>query len=220
MRKGILILAVIAAAFAHGQSARLGSLGRNDMVVTNPAPFIAEFAATGTVARASSYGTPNRWVDATGCVWVATADKAPWTGGPSSPLLWSDDHGGWISNPSTDLLTWSSGTWQLASGTLTTTFTCSGEWDAMRLVLHNEGDGTVILERGLLTNFVGRVALTNDIPDVSGYATPADVTAAIREQSLGGIYDSKLGVWWTPHMANGAYYWTATTNVNLNAEGN
>ena len=46
------------------------------------------------------------------------------------------------------------------------------------------------------------------------------MTAAIREHSLGGIYDSKLGVWWTPHMANGAYFWTATTNVNLAVEGN
>jgi hypothetical protein len=55
---------------------------------------------------------------------------------------------------------------------------------------------------------VGKLAMTNDIEEV------------IREHSLVGIYDSELGVWWTPHMANGAYYWTATTNVNLNAEGN
>ena len=205
---------------------------------------LGAFAATGTVARAATYGTPNRWVDATGCVWEATADKAPWTGGPSSPLLWSDNHGGWISNPSTDLLTWDSGTWSLASGALTTTFTCSGEWDAMRLVLHNEGDGTVILERGLLTNFVGRVALTNDIPAIPAETDPTvpawakaqykptytavevgatdgeSVTNIVRGMSLCGIWDDKLGVWWTPHMSGGAYYWTATTNVNLSAEGN
>ena len=125
---------------------------------------LGAFAETGTVERARSYGTPTQWTDATGCVWEVAADKAPWTGGPSSLLLWSDEHGGWVSDPSTDLLTWSSGTWQLASGTETTTFTCSGEWGAMRLVLHSEDDRTVILERGLLTNLVGRVALTNDIP--------------------------------------------------------
>ena len=62
----------------------------------------------------------------------------------------------------------------------------------------------------LLTNLVGRVALTNDIPDVSGYATPADVTAAIREQSLGGIWDETLQVWWTPRMRNGSLTYEAT----------
>lgn len=47
-----------------------------------------------------------------------------------------------------------------------------------------------------------------------------EVEEAIREKSLGGIWDQELGVWWTPHMKNGAYYWTATTNVNLAVEGN
>ena len=48
--------------------------------------------------------------------------------------------------------------------------------------------------------------------------TPADVTAAIREQSLGGIWDETLQVWWTPVMSNGSLTYQATTNVNLNAE--
>ena len=127
---------------------------------------LGAFAATGAVARASSYGTPTRWTDATGCVWETTADKAPWTGGPSSPLVWRDEQNGWLSENSLDLLTWDSGTWSLACGTWTVSLSCQGELDAMRLVLHND-DGTVpdiILERGLLTNLVGRVALTNDIP--------------------------------------------------------
>ena len=47
--------------------------------------------------------------------------------------------------------------------------------------------------------------------------TPADVTAAIREQSLGGIWDAELEVWWTPRMRNGNLTYEATTNVNLNA---
>ena len=51
-----------------------------------------------------------------------------------------------------------------------------------------------------------------------GAATPADVTAAIREQSLGGIWDETLQVWWTPRMRNGSLTYEATTNVNLNAE--
>ena len=51
-----------------------------------------------------------------------------------------------------------------------------------------------------------------------GATTPADVTAAIREQSLGGIWDESLQVWWTPRMRNGSLTYEATTNVNLNAE--
>lgn len=51
-----------------------------------------------------------------------------------------------------------------------------------------------------------------------GAATPEDVTAAIREQSLGGIWDQELQVWWTPVMSNGSLTYQATTNVNLNAE--
>ena len=51
-----------------------------------------------------------------------------------------------------------------------------------------------------------------------GAATPEDVTAAIREQSLGGIWDEELQVWWTPRMMNGNLTYEATTNVNLNAE--
>lgn len=56
--------------------------------------------------------------------------------------------------------------------------------------------------------------LTND----AGYMTGYDVTAAIREQSLGGIWDEELQVWWTPVMRNGSLTYQATTNVNLNAE--
>ena len=51
-----------------------------------------------------------------------------------------------------------------------------------------------------------------------GATTPADVTAAVREQSLGGIWDETLQVWWTPRMRNGSLTYEATTNVNLNAE--
>ena len=66
----------------------------------------------------------------------------------------------------------------------------------------------------------GVLALRSDIPDTSGYATHEDVTAAIREQSLGGIWDEALQVWWTPIMQNGALRYVATTNVDLSAEGN
>jgi hypothetical protein len=54
-----------------------------------------------------------------------------------------------------------------------------------------------------------------------GWKTARDeVEEAIREKSLGGIWDQELGVWWTPVMVNGALRYTATTNVNLSAGGN
>ena len=171
---------------------------------------LGAFAATGSVARAAAYGTPTRWTDANGCVWsVVGVGTGVWTFYSDGTHEWNEaqyyEDGVWIAN--------CDGYNAYADG---------GE-DATSLdfLCYDNGaraSATQTVE--YVNNLVGRVALTNDIPDVSGYATPADVTAAIREQSLGGIYDSELGVWWTPHMANGAYYWTATTNVNLNAEGN
>jgi hypothetical protein len=89
------------------------------------------------------------------------------------------------------------------------------------------------------TNYTNRAIAEIDIPDFPpipdwalqptkptysavevGATTPEDVTNAIREQSLGGIWDQELEVWWTPVMRNGTLTYQATTNVNLNAEAN
>ena len=191
---------------------------------------LGAFAATGTITRALSYGTPNRWVDATGCVW-SVAEAFPAT--VQVQGYGSYDYSGISGNTHR----WGTGeevyvSYEPREGSWTYYNSGAGVWigtsliaeGSISLVLDNAfGGGALSISYsgyGWATNFVGCVAMTNDIPNVSGYATPADVTAAIREQSLGGVYDSELGVWWTPHMANGAYYWTATTNVNLNAGGN
>lgn len=63
--------------------------------------------------------------------------------------------------------------------------------------------------------------LTNGLPErISAVAQAATnyTDAAIREHSLGGIWDESLQVWWTPRMRNGSLTYEATTNVNLNAE--
>ena len=187
---------------------------------------LGAFAETGTVWRAGVYGTPTRWTDATGCVWevmlgVWVANNIGLPDGES--VEWQGPS--W--NTTTEEYYYDRVGWFVTSSDLTPEYLGNDE-NAVTLELdwgrydeiHGYYNVHTVFTRSLATNLVGRVALTNDIPDVSGYATPADVTAAIREQSLGGVYDSKLCVWWTPHMANGAYYWTATTNVNLNAEGN
>ena len=152
---------------------------------------LSAFASTGAVARASVYGTPTRGTDATGCVWEVTEDFTPCY------------------------------TYSVASGL----FPSAPQWNAEYEIVydtdyeyHGIVQGDTIRAARDETNLVGRVALTIDIPDTSGYATPADVTAAIREQSLGGIWDESLQVWWTPRMRNGSLTYEATTNVNLNAE--
>ena len=67
------------------------------------------------------------------------------------------------------------------------------------------------------TNYTDRA-----ISAIPAGVTPGAVTNivndAIRAQSLGGIWDAQLEVWWTPVMSNGALTYQATTNVNLNAE--
>ena len=70
---------------------------------------------------------------------------------------------------------------------------------------------------GAYSDLSGKPSIPTTAADI-GATTPEDVTAAIREQSLGGIWDETLQVWWTPRMRNGSLTYEATTNVNLNAE--
>ena len=201
---------------------------------------LGAFASTGAVARALSYGTPTRWTDATGCVWEVSA--APGTG-----------YADWICSgvpdgyeilgvePSQNR----EGEWRLDlyDDDIHGFFTFGGPAAAC-LVFDVLGAMVEARPKFTVTNLVGRVALTNDIPDVPPETDPnvpawakapskptytasevgatdgEAVTNIVRQMSLSGIYDDKLGVWWTPHMSGGAYYWTATTNVNLAVEGN
>ena len=77
---------------------------------------------------------------------------------------------------------------------------------------------TYTFTRPLVTNLVGRVVLTSDLPDPSASVTHETVTNIVRDISRGGIWDNQLGVWWTPIMQNGALKYVATTNVDLTAE--
>ncbi len=175
---------------------------------------LGAFASTGTVARATVYGTATRWTDASGYVWE---ELDVWSGDNVSLIRYEANQ--WQSKDDDSWMLFNNGTWTAGIDASADIFSCTGHEDDTSLTMQGEY-GTITLTRGIATNLVGRVALTNDIPDVSGYATPADVTSAIREQSLGGIWDSRLGVWWTPIMENGALRYIATTNVNLSAEGN
>ena len=169
---------------------------------------LAEFASTGIVARALSYGTPTRWTDSTGCVWEkAYSDWAVEYDDPDMAYYGVRI----VATGQGDGAYWIPYVGDSPAGV------AKGNADSTEIVWLNAAITDFKATRTFLgaTNLVGRVALTNDIPDVSGYATPEDVTAAIREQSLGGIWDNDLEVWWTPIMQNGALKYVATTNVNL-----
>ncbi len=169
---------------------------------------LADFAATGTVWRSLSYGTTNRWTDATGCVWeIAFALGNPISDTPGAVwnhYEWWPDDGLGKAYMTLDGIGWEQYT-ELPNGWTRFTFT----YEATR---SDGGEGAlpfdVTFVRRLeipITNLVGRVALTNDVPGI------------IREHSLGGIWDSQLEVWWTPIMENGALRYCATTNINMEA---
>ena len=180
---------------------------------------LSAFAATGTVFRSASYGTPTRWTDATGCVWevvlirggtpVSDTPGATWTGYE----YWSSMELGKA------YMTLNGVGWEQYT-------TLDEGWDNFTFTEeatrsdYEEGTLTenVTFTRPLVhvTNLVGRVALTNDIPSTAGFATPQTVTNTVRSLSLGGIWDGE--VWWTPVMLpNGCLTYQATTNVNMEA---
>lgn len=198
---------------------------------------LGAFAETGTVERARNYGTPTRWTDATGCVWeVGLALGNPVSDTPGA--VW-DMYQYW---PEDDLgkayMRLNGVGWEqyvnLPDGWTNFTFTSSATRSDYT---EDTLPYNITFVRRLeipVTNLVGRVALTNDIPAIPAWAkaaqkptytasevgaTDADtVTNIVRDISRGGIWDADLEVWWTPVMRNGSLTYQATTNVNLNAE--
>ena len=159
MKRSILIFAALAAWTACAQSARLGSLGRNDMVVTN----------IGEIARAASYGTDTQWTDATGCVWrVVDAHYGEWSySGVPEGFVFSVNWEGSVSQWQWTLERWGGGE-EYGQGM------CQGESTDLALDIGVGLDffsGTIQCRRSFYpygTNLVGRTALTNDIPRTPG----------------------------------------------------
>ena len=203
---------------------------------------LGAFAETGTVERARSYGTPTRWTDATGCVWEISRawnfqNLLLYT--PSGEMQWTAteclrDGYDWSSYAGYWLRYDAQGTNWIAHTDLYDTVDVSSSGHPGDDVVEIDGWGT--FRAVYVTNLVGRVALTNDIPAVPAWAKAASkptytasevgatdgeaVTNIVRQVSLGGIWDRHLSVWWTPIMDNGALRYVATTNVNLAVEGN
>ena len=174
MKKLILILAALtcACSWAGVASARLGALGRNDTVVTNvdidvDGP-IGAFASTGAVKRAELHGTPTRWTDATGCVWEV-ARNAGWS--LSSYTGFTPE----------EISSWVGPYWHVADEEMYTTDGWFLEPGGTPTYLGGDPNATTLhFSMGdefaanwtrydiLVTNLVGRTALTNDIPRTAG----------------------------------------------------
>ena len=125
---------------------------------------LSSFAATGTVARAHTYGTLTRWTDANGDVWEALD---VWQGDGVS--LIPNGVNAWSSNDDDSWLLFNNGTWTAGIDARADVFSCSGQEDDTSLVMQGEY-GTITLNRTITTNLAGRVALTNDIPTVPEWA--------------------------------------------------
>lgn len=183
---------------------------------------LGAFASTGAVARAGTYGTSTRWTDSTGCVWEVSA--APGTG-----------YADWICSgvpdgyeilgvePSQNR----EGEWRLDlyDDDIHGFFTFGGPAAAC-LVFDVLGAMVEARPKFTVTNFVGRVAYTNDIPsppDLTPYATKAALKSAADLARARHDYRwaAKQGVLYRIDFdADGYQYLTPVTNVNALAEGN
>ena len=133
-------------------------------------PSLGAFAATGTVWRSTGYGTPNRWTDATGCVWEVVTDA------------WIDHETGNIFRNGTSIFP-SEVTDGEMRGYLTYDSNAMGYlglegegWyyngentsGSPSTVFHGGQDATS-LDNGRFTlgftNLLGRIAMTNEVPE-------------------------------------------------------
>ena len=138
---------------------------------------LGAFAETGTVARATVYGTPTRWTDSTGCVWevmlnvwVDHAEGNVFRGGTSIfPSEGEGDMRGYLyyDPAAMEYVGGTGGGWYYngsnSGGTPGAVF--AGGPDATSL---DNGRFTF----GNFTNLVSRVAYTNDIPDETDPTVP------------------------------------------------
>ena len=143
---------------------------------------LGAFAETGTVARARSYGTAERWTDEQGRVWEAVYEHfTDWafSGVPTGYVFWLSDYNGslpgyswWLEKDGggeyyqDDFFTEETDSTELSIGTpLGIIITCTREWVES------------------VTNLVGRVALTNDIPPATDLSPIEQDIADLRTES-------------------------------------
>ena len=204
---------------------------------------LGAFASTGAVARATMYGTPTRWTDASGLVWevmlnvwVDHAEGNVFRGGTSIfPSEGEGDMRGYLyyDPAAMEYVGGTGGGWYYngsnSGGTPGAVF--AGGPDATSL---DNGRFTF----GNFTNLVGRVALTNDIPAETDPTVPewakdptppsysaADVGAApasivpVLTSVSNDAATAKLNSETALRIVLGESVWFAVTNYMRTAEG-
>ena len=132
---------------------------------------LGAFAETGTVARARSYGTAERWTDAQGRVWEVDYSLGQW-----------HFEGDGVSGHSNLLVEYASETYVLLDGEAFLDYGVEYLPDALEVHFTN---AKIVATRALVpgvTNLVGRVALTNDLPDTA--SIQSDIADLRTESSL------------------------------------
>ena len=136
---------------------------------------IGAFASTGAVARATVYGTPMRWTDATGCVWEVAGSW--WL----SPSNYTGSSEWYADRPIYLVATHVPGEWWRPSCEGDFIGIGKGEESSTSLEWRGEDAYIDILAlRVIHTNLVGRVALTNDLTG----AVSMDVSKTTDESKL------------------------------------
>lgn len=149
---------------------------------------LGAFASTGAVARATVYGTPTRWTDASGDVWEIVRSNG-WNvvnqGLPEGEAVYWNGPS-WVTE--TDGEYYSSVGWYVSSDTRTPDI-IGTDPDATTLVLDWQFwretelfEIHTVFSRPILTNNVGRVALTNDLTDTA--SMQQDIADLRTESSL------------------------------------
>ena len=163
---------------------------------------LGRFAETGTVARASVYGTPTRWTDATGCVWEASVDWRIYTNGIVAVgwTAWSRAVDAGLFGTSFDLVV---GLYEneenprVANGVFPEGVAphWGNEYEAVfdwNYDFYGLTRGDTIRAARDETNLVGRVALTNDIVETEEDPT---VPAWAKEPSKPTYSASEVGAY-------------------------
>ena len=199
---------------------------------------LGAFAATGSVARAATYGTPTRWTDATGCVWEAVFEHfTDWAySGVPSGYLFSMYFDGAFPGYSWSLERYGGGEYY------SDIFYTDEEYESARTSLIIPTPlADVTCTRvwiGAGTNLVGRVAYTNDIPAETDPTVPewakepsppsysaADVGAApasimpVLTTVSNAAETAKLNAETALRIVLGESVWFAVTNYMRTVEG-
>ena len=139
---------------------RLALISEVSSVTNDTYRTLSSFAATGTVARAQTYGTPTRWTDATGCVWEVGTE---WIISPSNYTGSSE----WLAGEPISLVpTGFSGQWWKPVCAEVDIGITKGDEESTSLAWTSGEEAYIGITalRIFVTNLVGRVAITNDIP--------------------------------------------------------